>query len=901
MLKTIKHIIITIFFLPALFSAQNIYEIEFSLQEIRLPFGLTAYETSCTPEVSLVLSGGGARGLAQLGALRALVENELPIKHVVGTSMGSIIGGLFSVGYSINDIDSILVNTDWEDFFSLTEMNRNELFVEDKITEDRSILTLKLEGLTPVIPTSFNTGQKVHNFLNMLTINAPIHIYKDFDELLYKFRAVSTDLVTGNAVILQNGLLSKAMRASSSVTFLLAPVEQDSLLLVDGGLVANIPVHVAKSLNPDYLISVNTTSGLRTRRELRNPLNIADQIVSIPQSILTKQNLEESDIIITPSLRNVKNDQFRNIRGIIDSGYSAALKQIDRIKGELASIRNNKYNGDKKIFTNFLVPPSCNELERTLNQKYLLMGEVPSWQIKQDLADIYNGGSYSEFKAKVIEDSSSAFLKIDYEINPEVLDVEIIGANSLTELMSERISSELLGKPYNAKNLLNVILEALRQFRHKGYSLAEVDYVNFDYDTGKIEIVLSEGIIDNIVVEGNKKTNLDVIMRELPFEVGDLFIYKRASEALYNLRTTNLFDAVDFFVIRNDEGNTIKIIVNEKLTSLLRIGLKTDSEYYTQLAVDIREENWKGTGSEVGAILYFGPRNRFFALENRTNRFLDSYITYKLNAFFKSDDITVYEDKALKTDRRFSRIKIGEYQQNSWGLALGIGTQVGRFGNLIFEGRIQTDEIENIINRTVTEFKFDIAGIKAILSIDSQDRFPYPTSGFLIKSFYETSQQVFGGDLGYSKILFDYTSYFSLTSKHTIRVALRLGFADETLPLSQQFSFGGQNSFFGYKDYSFRGRQIFVSSLEYRFKLPVQLYFDTYIKARYDLGSIWKEREQIKFKNLRHGIGATLSLDTPIGSADFSLGRSFLFVNTLPKNRISWGETLFYFTIGYFL
>jgi NTE family protein len=127
-----------------------------------------------------------------------------------------------------------------------------------------------------------------------------------------------------------------------------------------------------------------------------------------------------------------------------------------------------------------------------------------------------------------------------------------------------------------------------------------------------------------------------------------------------------------------------------------------------------------------------------------------------------------------------------------------------------------------------------------------------------------------------------------------------MGFGDKTLPLSQQYSLGGQNSFFGMRDYEFRGRQIFLSSLEYTAQLPFDIFFDTYFRFRYDLGSTWEEQEQIRFKDLRHGIGGSVSFDTPIGPADFSVGRSFLFIKDLPDNPISWGDVLFYFSIGYY-
>lgn len=229
-----------------------------------------------------------------------------------------------------------------------------------------------------------------------------------------------------------------------------------------------------------------------------------------------------------------------------------------------------------------------------------------------------------------------------------------------------------------------------------------------------------------------------------------------------------------------------------------------------------------------------------------------------------------------------------------------MGTQVKKLGNVIVEGKFQQNEVKNINNAIVDSYKINLVSIKFGLSIDSQDRYPYPTNGVLINGYYETAQKVLGSDIAYTKFSADYTSYFSLNKLHTLSTSFVIGFADETLPLSQQFSFGGQNNFFGYRENDFRGRQIFKASVEYRFDLPHQIFFDTYLKLRYDLGSVWTQPEQIRFKDLRHGIGTTVSFDTPIGPADFSLGKSFLFKNSLKNNSISWGETYFYFTIGYY-
>jgi len=158
---------------------------------------------------------------------------------------------------------------------------------------------------------------------------------------------------------------------------------------------------------------------------------------------------------------------------------------------------------------------------------------------------------------------------------------------------------------------------------------------------------------------------------------------------------------------------------------------------------------------------------------------------------------------------------------------------------------------------------------------------------------------VLGGDIGYTKLYFDYKSVYSVSKLSAFTARFVIGAADNTLPLSQNFSLGGQNSFYGLREYEYRGRQIFLASLEYRFMLPFNLFFDTYLKARYDLGSIWAAKDEIRFKDLRHGVGAAIAFDTPIGPAEFSVGQSFYFKNTLAKNTTVWGPVYAYFSIGY--
>jgi NTE family protein len=240
-------LLLKIFILPLLFLFSVSYSqekktITLGLNTRNLPFGLIEYFPRDKPLIGLALSGGGARALSQIGVLKALDEAGIETNVIVGTSMGSIVGGLYASGFTLDELDSIAIYTNWGGMLSLNQKkSRRELFIGQKITDDRALFALRLDGLKPVLPTSFSEGQKLTNFLYLLTNQAPVRPGKNFDDLWIKYRAVCTDLVTGDLVVLANGQLSRAMRASSSVTFFLEPVKWDDKLLVDGGLLSNIP------------------------------------------------------------------------------------------------------------------------------------------------------------------------------------------------------------------------------------------------------------------------------------------------------------------------------------------------------------------------------------------------------------------------------------------------------------------------------------------------------------------------------------------------------------------------------------------------------------------------------------------------------------------------------------
>jgi len=903
MIKIAKTVVLFLFSAFLSLNAQQTYNFSIETKQKKLPFGLTVKEPVKSPKVSLVLSGGGARSISQIGVIKALVENDIDFDLIIGTSMGAIVGGLYSAGYCLNDLDSLVKVTPWNDFFTFQKNDRRSLFVEQKITEDRAILAVRMDGLNPVIPPSINTGQMVSNFLTTAVINSPVHTDSSFKDLLYDFGAVATNLETGEPVVLNKGLLSLALRASSSVSFLLPPVPVDSVLLVDGGLVANIPTKIAKERNSDFIIAVDCTSPLKSRDELKFPWDIADQIVSIPIQIISRQQKELADVLISPDLGFKKNSDFTELNEVIEKGYSAGKKYAAKIKEAIERITKEKLSESEPItFENISLPENPSLLEKQVYANLIKNKQVTNTDILYELYKIRKRGNVKSISATVIEDTGKSVLKINCTFNPVVKSIKIKNLSNLVGMGDfTKITHSVLDKPFNPKTLLNALIKILRIYRKSGYSLASVKNISFDKNSGSLNVELDEGAISEIRVEGNKKTSPTVILREFPITEGEIFNIGKISEGLENLSNTNLFNNIELYVTEGKDGNVITISVDEKIPTVVRFGIRADNENFFQTSIDIRNENLFGTGTELGFVSSGGLRNRIFILEHLAHRIFNTYFTYRIKGFYIFNDVNVYRTVPSNDEHRFKREKTAEYRQVFYGASFGIGRQVEKFGNLIFEGKYQVDRIKNLFNFPDSEsYKINLVSIKAIMSIDSQNKYPFPTEGILLNAYYETAQTALGSDIGFTKAMFDYKSYFSFSPNATVSLAFAIGFADKTLPLTEQFSLGGHYSFFGYRDYEYRGRQILKISVAYRHLMPFKIFFDTYLSFRYDLGSVWAEQEQIRFKDLRHGIGATLSFDTPIGPADFSVGKSFYFKNVLSKNTISSGPFYFYFTIGYY-
>jgi NTE family protein len=286
------------------------------------------------PRIGLALSGGGARGASHVGVLKVLERERIPIDYIVGTSMGSIVGGMYAAGMSPEEIEAELIAIDWDDVFE--DRVDREIRSYRRKTDDRLWLVNRKLGFNDgkvEFPSGLVQGQKINQLLIALTL--PVADIDDFDDLPIPFRAVATDIQTGEKVVLDSGNLPKAIRASMSIPAIMSAVPWGDRNLVDGGMASNLPIEAVREMGADIVIAVDISTPLSEE-------DVADSLLSVVEQLtgfLTRRNVEAEiatlgaeDILLVPDLGDIGSGDFDRIAEAIPTGAESAEAHLTELR-----------------------------------------------------------------------------------------------------------------------------------------------------------------------------------------------------------------------------------------------------------------------------------------------------------------------------------------------------------------------------------------------------------------------------------------------------------------------------------------------------------------------------------------------------------------------------------------
>jgi len=786
--------------------------------------------------IALVLSGGGARGIAQIGAIRALERQGIAPDFVVGTSMGAIVGGLYCAGYTTNELDSIMSTIDWDAVLSLGDDTRREVLdFYQKIDDDRSLLTLRFRGTDLVVPTAIGGSARFAGVLQELLWRAPFNTITNFDSLRFTFRAVATDLVSGRYHAIDHGNLATALRASATFPLRYAPVPYNNKMLVDGGLVANIPMEAAEALSPAATIVVNTVSNLMPAYKLNSPWSVADQALTAAMQQRDSMHLSRASVVISPELAGVGTFDFAEATSLVDRGERAVVLQKKLLARVLTSTRAaDTVNAEPVVYTEGIP---------NIVLKVVIEGDQA----------LRTGRSVSE----AISDASG------------------------------RSWSKLFVKIFSA-NLL-------RALHADGHDFASIRDIQYSFEERTIRVRVDAGVLVGVAIDPIRPIPRDIVLREITSVIGERLDVVRLSASLERLRAAEHFDDIDIVVEQVSSGG-VRLVVGgiDRGSTVVRVGARIDNERNTQGGLTISNRDPLNLGILAIGRIAGGQRNGILELGFDVPRIAGTEWTSSIKAYTSFRNIYTYGLAPTHTTTRPERTRNGEFSEDRYGVRFGAGRQVERAGIVLAEFRYERQRWRNVQQPNNPAYQ-TLGTVRGHVRWDDRDRPQLARSGRMINVSFESTVLPLSDGLNFSRLILQYRGNVSVGS-FVIEPSLNIGAADRTLPLPELFSNGGQDMFFGMREDEERGRQIVVGQLDVRLRSPVDVFFETWIGLRYDIGRVWANPENIRIADMQHGLGATISIDTPLGPVALSVGRRFSFLDNPP--RVALGPYLAYFGIG---
>jgi NTE family protein len=371
------------------------------------------------PKVGLILSGGGAKGLAHVGVLKVLEEAGIRPDYIGGTSMGSIVGGLYAIGYSVDDLENIAKNTNWE-YYLTDEISRRNLTIEEKEDYDRFFISFPVKDNKIKIPSGVINGQNIENLFNKLC--APVYNTRDFNDFQIPFLCIATDMETGEEVLFNKGYLPRALRASMSIPSIFNPIEIDDKLLVDGGVVNNFPVARVKDMGADILIGVDVGFQYYKKDQLNSLFRIIEQSVFFYGEKLNGYNEGLCDILIKPDLTGFTASSFNDADTILARGEKIARAHFAEFKALADSLRSYDKNYGPKQFLPFV--DSFQIMEIRIRGLEKVSGTLVNGKLQLEVFDKVTSDDINHAIERLY--SSLYFDKIDYEIEELPMGIRLI-------------------------------------------------------------------------------------------------------------------------------------------------------------------------------------------------------------------------------------------------------------------------------------------------------------------------------------------------------------------------------------------------------------------------------------------------------------------------------------------
>lgn len=824
------------------------------------------------PRLGLALAGGGAKAAASIGVLKVLVQEGIPVAAIAGTSMGAGVGGLFAAGYSPDEIERIFLENDWNDIFNDTP-RRVFQTQEQKETGSRHLLEFTFSRGLFMPPSGLSAGQKLTNLLASRTLAASFEAGLDFDGLKIPFRAIATDIENGDRVVIGRGLLHEAMRASAAIPLVFQPVELEGRMLVDGGLVNNLPVDVVRSMGVDVVIAVDASAKLEKKERLTSLLEVMSQSISLPVRRESERQAALADLVIAPDTSAYSFADFPSMRELVKKGEEAAQAALPRIR-ELMRPKSSVQAGEDRFrITSLIIRGNVNVSEAAIRYAMapvLSPREATSDELHAALTELFRLGWFADVALDLEKEGEGSRALLTIEENPVVKNIVVSGN---TIIPTNDILSTFSWQKDQALNNTRLSAELdkiVATCRNRGYLLTRIERAGMNAKTGTLEIVFYEGQVDSITLVGQKRTKRSTLQRETATRAGKPLNFDIAAYDIQHLYALDYFESVSTDMTKSPRGGIdLTLKIKEKPTTKIRLGLRYDLEDRFTGLTDIVMDNVTGRG--IKAFLYTRYGNYTdLTLGYHSPVFLDTSFAHTVQAFYRNRDYALYEDKH----------KINELTITRTGAEVAFGYQWFRFGDTYLRYRYATDTTQETLGTNPARDITHIGSLAFLTTIDTLDRRTFPHSGILLNGYYETAHPEYGGSTGFTKTAVYAQGAIPLAERHTVVLEGSAGLGSGGLPFQEKFGIGGADYLLGfplagYQRREFTGSHELGFSAAYRWKMKdyqLKAVKAVYLNLTGQAANVWDSGNAMSLDDLRNGFGVGLHADTIIGPVRLDYG-----------------------------
>jgi len=798
---------------------------------------------------ALILSGGGARGIAQIGVLKALEEADLRPDLIVSTSMGSIIGGLYACGYSPDEILTITKSLDLNRVMS-NSSERGSLFVNQK-SNTKHIFDIRLNSnFRPVLPNSISNGQIFYEYLGAKLQPPLYHAGFHFDKLPVSLRVVATDILSGKKVVFNEGSLVTAIRASSSAPLAFSPVDFNGMLLMDGGLTSNIPTEVAVDEDAAFIVAVDVTSPLWQRNELDNPIRLMEQIVAIGVEQNKERERKQADLIIKPLLGSISNTDFAMIDTLVERGYRATRIAIPSIMAKI----NNSKNTEQML-----------KQSEALTQKKVVVWDNGGKEIARNDSLIVNIDQTEDLPLN----TAALFPQLKELLKEHKLEFSRIDSVKIEEDVLHVFSTPAVitkVKTYGNKKTSGKIL--LTAAGIKPGSQLESSQIE-----RSIVSLYSTELFENVNIETTPDMRVNIHVEE-----------KSYWRVRGGLRYDN-FNRGEGFLQPAYEN-----LLGQGFSAGMHMQYGMRREKY---AIDIKNNHLLTSNfAQSSHLQAFSANERIY---ERKVTMRDS-----VEGLWQPDSIYINEAVLRKSGISFT---IGTQLGKS--MSIESGAKLESF-------QIQQSSGGIFDNDLGFGFRNSMPYFMTRLDIDTRDATPFTANGWRNSITVGAATEIIGGTEEFIKLDASLSRYFTLFKRHTFNPQIIFAWANAVLPDVEKSYLGGAIPEQSYRDADiyniipFMGLQpraisgdiMGLMHLEYRLTLRRNLYFT----AAVDWGQVWTY-DEFKKRDMDEilpqtplGCGAGLAWLTPIGPVRLSYGQ---LIRSKKDDPMLYSEPIIYFSAGH--